>query len=524
MAFYSKRLQAAEERYSTFGRELLAMYQSVRHFRYHLEGRPFPIFADHKPLTFSLRTPSDRLTPREQRQLAFIAAFTMDMQHIRGTDKYAAEALSRPSVNAIQQPIDFSQFARVQSTCPELTELRGKDTSNLVWSTVDIPFSPVPLLCDVSTGTPRPYVPERFRRPIFETLHNLSHRATQCLLVSRYVWPSINKNVRMWARQCDACQLSKVQRQTSAPLSKFLPPDARFDHVDLVGTLPCSNGFTYLLTCVDRFSRWPEALPLADCAADSVAHGLLTCWITRFRVPSIILTDRGAQFESALFHSLLKFLGSTHLRTTAYHPQSNGLVERFHRHLKPAIMAQRNNGWYHTLPLVLLGIRAAFREDLDCSSAELVYGTTLHLPGEFYESSTSTSPDPSNYMRFLRATMQQIRPSVPRAGNRPIWLPSDLPTASHAYMRTDAARKGLQPPYTGPYRVVSRPSSKYYLLDLNGRQDTVSVDRLKPAYLPNPDVSFLDLLDDLPVFCSEAPNPAHTASFASPRSVSFALQ
>ena len=220
MAFYSKRLQAAEERYSTFGHELLAMYQSVRHFRYHLEGRPVTIFTDHKPLTFSLRIPSDHLTPREQRQLAFIATFTTDIQHIQGADNHAADALSQPSVNAIQQPIDFAQFAQAQSTCPEITELRGKDTTNLVWSTVDIPFSPVPLLCDVSTGTPRPYVPKRFRRPIFETLHNLSHpgiRATQRLLVSRYVWPSINKDVRMWACQCDACQLSKVQRHTSAP-------------------------------------------------------------------------------------------------------------------------------------------------------------------------------------------------------------------------------------------------------------------------------------------------------------------
>ena len=60
-----------------------------------------------------------------------------------------------------------------------------------------------------------------------------------------------------------------------------------------------------------------------------------------------------------------------------------------------------------------LGIRAAFCEDLDCSSAKLVYGTTLRLHGEFYESPTSTSPDPSNYMRFLCATMQQIHPSVP---------------------------------------------------------------------------------------------------------------
>ena len=91
-------------------------------------------------------------------------------------------------------------------------------------------------------------------------------------------------------------------------------------------------------------------------------------------------------------------------------------------------------------------------------------------------------------------------------------------------MRTDAVRKGLQPPHTGLYCIVSRPGSKYYLLDLNGRQDTVSVDRLKPVYLPNPDVSLHDVLDDLPVFCSDAPYPAHTTYFASPRSVSFALQ
>ena len=103
-------------------------------------------------------------------------------------------------------------------------------------------------------------------------------------------------------------------------------------------------------------------------------------------------------------------------------------------------MAQQSTGWFHTLPLVLLGIRTAFREDLDCSSAELVYGTTLRLPGEFYESPTGTSPDSSNYMRFLRSTMHQIRPSVPRAGKRPVWIPGDLSTASHVYLRTDALR------------------------------------------------------------------------------------
>ena len=185
-------------------------------------------------------------------------------------------------------------------------------------------------------------------------------------------------------------------------------------------------------------------------------------------------------------------------------------------------MTQQSTSWFHTLPLVLLGIRTAFCEDLDCSSAELVYGTTLRLPGEFYESPTGTSTDSSNYMRFLRSTMQQIRPSVPRAGKRPVWIPGDLSTASHVYLRTDALRGALQPPYTNPHRVVSRPSDNYYLLDVSERQDTVSVDLLKPENLPNADVSLLDLLDDLPVFSGDPSGQAHSVYFASPCSVSFA--
>ena len=488
IAFFSKRLQPSETRYSTFSRELLAIYLSIRHFRHYLEGREFIVYTDHKPLTFALRTASDRLSPREQRQLAYVAEFTTDLQHIQGVDNVVADALSRPSVNAIQQPIDFTKFAAAQTNCPELEALRTRPDTSLDFKSISLPFSPVPLLCDVSTGTPRPYVPEAFRRPVFDSLHSISHpgiKATQRLITARYVWPAISKNVRAWTRCCHECQRSKVHRHTSAPLSKFMPPDARFDHIhiDLVGPLQPSQGFTYLLTCVDRFTRWPEAIPLRDCTAESTAHGLLQ-WVSRFGTPSVITTDRGRQFESSLFAALLKLLGSSRLRTTAYHPQSNGLVERFHRHMKSSLMAQASGSWSHNLPLVMLGIRAAYRADLDCSVAELTYGTTLRLPGEFYEPSFSTSPSPSHYVQALRTSLQALRPTTPRSSNRSVWVSGDLATATHVYVRTDAVRKPLQPPYQGPFKVISR-HNKYFTILLNGKEDSVSVDRLKPAYLPD---------------------------------------
>ena len=156
-----------------------------------------------------------------------------------------------------------------------------------------------------------------------------------------------------------------MQRHTNAPLSTFAAPDARFDHIhlDFVGPLPSSNGYTYILTCVDRFTRWPEAFPVTEITAETAASTFVNGWISRFGVPSTITTDQGRQFESDLWRQLMKLLGTKRIHTTAYHPIANGLVERFHRQLKTALKAQSNNtSWASHLPLVLLGICTALKE------------------------------------------------------------------------------------------------------------------------------------------------------------------
>ena len=110
--------------------------------------------------------------------------------------------------------------------------------------------------------------------------------------------------------------------------------------MDIVGPLPASKGFTYLFTIIDRTSRWPEAIPIAATTTVDCANALFQGWVSRFGVPEVITSDRGAQFTSSLWAALCSLLNIQHNQTTAYHPQSNAMVERFHCRLKDALRAR----------------------------------------------------------------------------------------------------------------------------------------------------------------------------------------
>ncbi|GBM62678.1 hypothetical protein AVEN_257275-1 [Araneus ventricosus] len=230
-----------------------------------LEGREFQIYTDKKPLNHAFKQNPDKRSPRHLRHLDFISQYSTNIRNVQGSTNVVADSLTRIELNSITKSpfLNFSELAKAQQNNLETQKLLQDKSSSLQIALKLCLSTNSDLICDISTDSSRPLVPESFRRLIFEKLHNISHpgiAATTKLISARYVWPKMKRNIKEWARCCEPCQRSKVQRHTKAPLGTFSLPDARFQqiHIDIVGPLPPSDCCIYLLTMIDRFSRWQK--------------------------------------------------------------------------------------------------------------------------------------------------------------------------------------------------------------------------------------------------------------------------
>lgn len=487
LGFFSKKLSPAEQKYSTYDRELLAAFLGTRHFVHMIEGRNTTLRTDHKPLTYMFTLKTEKIIDRQVRQISFLSQFLHGVEYVQGKDNVVPDALSRIEIAESTELPSLRQWARDQANDPQLQRII---TDNSASSLQLLPRTTPDgvLYADYSTGSARMYVPYKHRRLVFNALHGQAHggyRATLRLIKSRYCWTDMNRDITRWTRCCEPCQRAKVNKHTSSSITPFAPPERRFGHihVDLVGPLPPSNGFKYLLTVVDRFTRWPEAWPIENISAHAVARLLTTNWIARFGVPDTITTDQGRQFESELFRSLLNTFGIQHARTSPYHPQANGMVERFHRTLKSALTAHESTSWSTKLPIVLLALRNTVKTDFAHTPAELVYGTTLRLPGEYFHPAQA-EPHPPELVSTLRKTMSQLRytPGTNHNTRRTTFVPTDLDQVSHVFLRIDAVKPPLQPRYEGPYAVLER-REKTFKVQRDNSTVWISIDRLKPAFV-----------------------------------------
>lgn len=510
LGYFSRKFSDVQKgnKWSAYSRELLAIKESIKFFRHQLEFRSFCVFTDHKPLTTAFTNPSPDALPKTVRDLQYISQFTTDIRHVAGKDNDAADFCSR--IEAISFN-DYTDVATAQQDDPELADLL-KSTSALVLTKVPLSSmqpayntrnsrppenEPTTIWVNEVHGIRRPYIPGPLRRRFFDLFHNLSHpgiEQTLRLVSGRVVWPDIKKTVRQWARSCVPCQRAKVHRHTIPPAvaGSFIVPDERFAHVhiDIIHLTPC-QGFRYCLTAIDRFTRWPEAWPLADMSAETVAATFFREWVSRFGCPSVLTTDQAKNFESALLSELNKLTGTTRQRTTAYNPKSNGLIERLHRPLKAAIMAVGKDNWLEALSVALLGLRSSVKAGIDATPAQMVYGTTLRLPGEFFSDHSSDHYDPASYVCRLRDHVSGLIPrSTTSHAVAKIFVPVELANCTHVFVRVDRTRIPLETPYDGPFAVIKRNGDLFTVrvTTRRGQEDQViNACRLKPAFIDTTD-------------------------------------
>ena len=180
-------------------------------------------------------------------------------------------------------------------------------------------------------------IPKTIRKSILQQVHN-GHFSPHIGVVHTYDklrenvwWPSMLKDVNEYIKLCDVCMKNKGN-QIPMPVQPMSVPNGPFEHVcvDIIGPLPVTDrGYMYMLIAVDRFSRYADGWPMQDQQTKTVTLTFINGWVCKHGIPLIVGSDRGSPFMSHLASDLYKELGIKKVKTTAYHPQSNGIVERF---------------------------------------------------------------------------------------------------------------------------------------------------------------------------------------------------
>ena len=235
--------------------------------------------------------------------------------------------------------------------------------------------------------------------------------------------------------------------------------------VDICGPLPTSHdGYKFLLTCVDRLSRYVNAFALRTATASECAQAFLHGWVKLHGLPKILTSDNGASFTANLWKNFMSDLGIEVKYTPLYRPQGMGMLERTHAPIKNALKASLiENGnvhqekWIDYLPWVILGKNNAFQEDINSSASEMLYGFCGKIPGQLLRSHSDNDENLAEILsnQRKRNSKTAIQTSNHNAPQKPL---KDIPeNVKFVYTRQHKST-GLQPSFAGPFELVERLS------------------------------------------------------------------
>ena len=266
-------------------------------------------------------------------------------------------------------------------------------------------------------------LPRQCREMVLRLAHtiplagHLGRDKTTRRVLQHFYWPTIHKDVAIYCRTCSSCQKVAGRRMVRAPLVPLPVISQPFESIamDIVGPLPRSaKGNRFVLVICDYATRYPEAVPMKTIDAASVAEELVTIF-SRVGIPREVLTDQGTNFTSKLLSELYRMLHIQPIRTTPYHPQTDGLVERFNQTLKMMlrkISGKEGKDWDKLLPYLLFAYREVPQASTGFSPFELLYGHQVCGPlsvlSESWQNSVRSGESVVSHVMSTREKLEQM--------------------------------------------------------------------------------------------------------------------
>lgn len=345
-------------------------------------------------------------------------------------------------------------------------------------------------------------LPCSVRGKIMEIAHegfggHLGIRKTYQKLLNFFYWPGMKRDVTQFINSCHTCQVMGRPNQTIPPypLQPIKVPSEPFSKIiiDCVGPLPkTKKGNQYLLTVMCPTTRYPEAFPLKNISAKTIAKHLIHMFTT-FGIPQEVQSDRGSNFTSNLFVQILKELGIKQSLSTAYHPESQGSLERWHQTLKSMLRKYCNENlesWDTGLDFMLFAIRETPQESLGYSPFELLFGRKVRGPLALVQEKWLQPPaaEPvtvSTFMQNLQKTLTKVRQLakenlVIAQGKMKVHF--DRTSKLREFKQGDKVLAYLPSPgspmsarYKGPYEILKKVNDTNYVIATPDRKKPTQV-------------------------------------------------
>lgn len=364
------------------------------------------------------------------------------------------------------------------------------------------PHAPKRGLSSLVPSVPRLIIPSAHRTYLIELFHNspfgghMGIRRTYHRMSVNYYWSTMLNDIVAHIKSCIACARMKVSRQhTRVPVGIMTPPVYPFELIsmDFVGPMPKAEGFAYVLTVVDHFSRWAITIPTFNMEAATVAQCLIDHVFCRYGLPNRLLSDNGTQFRSALCVQLHQSMKINLLFSSAYHPQTNGMVERFNGTLQEmlrSIGVEYGVQWIQVLQIATFAYNTSVHEATGYTPYYALYGREATTPGDVLSVSSlindqdSSSVPIDSFATILGDNVVKshtfIRDILDRKLKENIVnrsIVARVPTyalGSQVLVRSPATNtrtggghaSGTTPQYTGPYIVLQRLSELTYVVQL----------------------------------------------------------